>query len=113
MHGVMEEHRVVLSYADLSVWCYACENYVHNEVSHNTVSPRWIGERYLQLYKGTVLNRYCIELIPYPVSHCKWLDKFLDSPWEAWDSGIDMYLLNLLFSQTLHLNIKYIPGTNI
>ena len=56
MHGVMEEHRVVLSYADLSVWCYACENYVHNEVSHNTVSPRWIGERYLQLYKGTLTD---------------------------------------------------------
>ena len=32
MHGLMSEHRVVLSYADLSVWCYACDSYVHHEV---------------------------------------------------------------------------------
>ena len=33
MHSLDTDHRVVLSYADLSVWCYACDSYVHNEVS--------------------------------------------------------------------------------
>uniref|UniRef100_A0A8C6WN44 Protein deacetylase HDAC6 n=1 Tax=Neogobius melanostomus TaxID=47308 RepID=A0A8C6WN44_9GOBI len=32
IHGVTAEHPVVLSYADLSVWCYLCESYVHNQV---------------------------------------------------------------------------------
>ncbi|KAF7653173.1 hypothetical protein LDENG_00086580 [Lucifuga dentata] len=30
-HGVMSEHHVVLSFADLSVWCYMCEAYIHNK----------------------------------------------------------------------------------
>uniref|UniRef100_A0A3B4AX09 Protein deacetylase HDAC6 n=1 Tax=Periophthalmus magnuspinnatus TaxID=409849 RepID=A0A3B4AX09_9GOBI len=32
IHGVTAEHPVVLSYADLSVWCYLCESYVHNQI---------------------------------------------------------------------------------
>uniref|UniRef100_A0A673ABZ7 Protein deacetylase HDAC6 n=1 Tax=Sphaeramia orbicularis TaxID=375764 RepID=A0A673ABZ7_9TELE len=32
IHGVTAEHPVVLSFADLSVWCYLCEAYVHNQV---------------------------------------------------------------------------------
>ncbi|KAK7884575.1 hypothetical protein WMY93_027698 [Mugilogobius chulae] len=32
IHGVTDEHPVVLSFADLSVWCYLCESYVHNQV---------------------------------------------------------------------------------
>ncbi|KAL3852511.1 hypothetical protein ACJMK2_016140 [Sinanodonta woodiana] len=32
MHGETENHPIVLSYADLSVWCYGCNNYVHNDV---------------------------------------------------------------------------------
>ncbi|XP_069503572.1 histone deacetylase 6 [Ambystoma mexicanum] len=32
MHGLSSGHMVVLSYSDLSVWCYSCESYVHNEV---------------------------------------------------------------------------------
>ncbi|XP_069991653.1 uncharacterized protein HDAC6 isoform X4 [Penaeus vannamei] len=32
MHGVMEEHYMVLSYADLSVWCYSCDSYIHHEI---------------------------------------------------------------------------------
>jgi len=32
LHGVEMEHRMVLSYADLSVWCYACDSYVQNQV---------------------------------------------------------------------------------
>ncbi|XP_072344022.1 histone deacetylase 6 isoform X2 [Scyliorhinus torazame] len=32
IHGLRNEHYVVLSYTDLSVWCYGCESYVHNEV---------------------------------------------------------------------------------
>lgn len=31
-HGKTSDHPVVLSYADLSVWCYKCDNYVDNEV---------------------------------------------------------------------------------
>lgn len=32
-HGVEAEHPVVLSFSDLSVWCYLCENYLHNQVT--------------------------------------------------------------------------------
>lgn len=31
-HGVVSEHPVVLSFSDLSVWCYLCEAYIHNQV---------------------------------------------------------------------------------
>ncbi|CAJ1085668.1 histone deacetylase 6 isoform X1 [Xyrichtys novacula] len=31
-HGVVAEHPVVLSFCDLSVWCYLCESYVHNQI---------------------------------------------------------------------------------
>ncbi|XP_070712428.1 histone deacetylase 6-like [Pempheris klunzingeri] len=31
-HGVASEHPVVLSFSDLSVWCYLCEAYVHNQI---------------------------------------------------------------------------------
>lgn len=31
-HGQVSGHPMVLSFADLSVWCYACESYVHNKV---------------------------------------------------------------------------------
>uniref|UniRef100_A0A3Q3WE58 Protein deacetylase HDAC6 n=1 Tax=Mola mola TaxID=94237 RepID=A0A3Q3WE58_MOLML len=31
-HGVVSEHPVVLSFSDLSVWCYLCESYVHNQI---------------------------------------------------------------------------------
>ncbi|XP_041858832.1 histone deacetylase 6 [Melanotaenia boesemani] len=31
-HGVVSEHPVVLSFSDLSVWCYLCESYIHNQV---------------------------------------------------------------------------------
>nr|XP_015195456.1 PREDICTED: histone deacetylase 6-like [Lepisosteus oculatus] len=33
-HGLASGHALVLSFADLSVWCYDCEAYVHNEVLH-------------------------------------------------------------------------------
>ncbi|XP_027131423.1 histone deacetylase 6 [Larimichthys crocea] len=32
-HGVMSEHPMVLSFSDLSVWCYLCEAYVHHQVT--------------------------------------------------------------------------------
>lgn len=32
-HGAASEHPVVLSFSDLSVWCYPCEAYVHNQVT--------------------------------------------------------------------------------
>lgn len=32
-HGVVSEHPVVLSFSDLSVWCYLCEAYVHHQVT--------------------------------------------------------------------------------
>lgn len=31
-HGAVAEHPVVLSFSDLSVWCYLCESYVHNQI---------------------------------------------------------------------------------
>ncbi|XP_076330416.1 histone deacetylase 6 isoform X2 [Tachypleus tridentatus] len=31
-HGIQHHHQLTLSYSDLSVWCYECESYVHNEV---------------------------------------------------------------------------------
>ncbi|KAM7134140.1 protein deacetylase HDAC6 isoform 2-T3 [Macrochelys suwanniensis] len=34
-HGSLSGHPLVLSYADLSVWCYACQSYVH----HPTLLP--------------------------------------------------------------------------
>ncbi|XP_061644669.1 histone deacetylase 6 [Phyllopteryx taeniolatus] len=30
-HGATSHHPMVLSFCDLSVWCYACEAYVHNQ----------------------------------------------------------------------------------
>ena len=35
-HSEETSHKMVLSYADLSVWCFACDSYVHNKVSHYT-----------------------------------------------------------------------------
>ncbi|XP_041457920.1 histone deacetylase 6-like isoform X2 [Lytechinus variegatus] len=32
MHGLESNHLMVLSYADLSVWCYGCDAYIHNEI---------------------------------------------------------------------------------
>uniref|UniRef100_A0A673JPH2 Protein deacetylase HDAC6 n=1 Tax=Sinocyclocheilus rhinocerous TaxID=307959 RepID=A0A673JPH2_9TELE len=37
-HGQVSGHPMVLSFADLSVWCYACESYVHNKVLHEAKS---------------------------------------------------------------------------
>ncbi|XP_022619603.1 histone deacetylase 6 isoform X1 [Seriola dumerili] len=31
-HGAVSEHPMVLSFSDLSVWCYLCEAYVHNQI---------------------------------------------------------------------------------
>ncbi|KAG7220389.1 hypothetical protein INR49_018227 [Caranx melampygus] len=31
-HGAVSEHPMVLSFCDLSVWCYLCEAYVHNQI---------------------------------------------------------------------------------
>ncbi|KAL7398766.1 hypothetical protein ABVT39_014861 [Epinephelus coioides] len=31
-HGVVSEHPLVLSFSDLSVWCYLCEAYIHNQI---------------------------------------------------------------------------------
>ncbi|KAJ8371335.1 hypothetical protein SKAU_G00113630 [Synaphobranchus kaupii] len=34
-HGLVSEHPLVLSFSDLSVWCYTCEAYVHNQVLYD------------------------------------------------------------------------------
>ena len=39
-HGEDSGHKLVLSYADISVWCYACDSYIHNEV--HTLLPQYI-----------------------------------------------------------------------
>lgn len=31
-HHVETEHALALSYSDLSVWCFKCENYIDNPV---------------------------------------------------------------------------------
>ena len=31
-HGIEEQHNIVLSYSDLSVWCYSCESYVDHDI---------------------------------------------------------------------------------
>ncbi|XP_075440655.1 protein deacetylase HDAC6 isoform X2 [Ascaphus truei] len=33
-HGVTSGHDLVLSFSDLSVWCYSCETYVHHQALH-------------------------------------------------------------------------------
>ena len=35
IHGVTHEHPLVLSFSDLSVWCYVCDSYVHHETLHS------------------------------------------------------------------------------
>nr|XP_032634783.1 histone deacetylase 6 [Chelonoidis abingdonii] len=40
-HGSISGHPLVLSYADLSVWCYTCQSYVHHPVSHPLCHPSW------------------------------------------------------------------------
>lgn len=37
IHGQTSGHNLVLSFSDLSVWCYACDAYIHNEVSVSTL----------------------------------------------------------------------------
>ena len=32
-HGETTGHPMVMSYADLSVWCYKCDDYLDNEVN--------------------------------------------------------------------------------
>ncbi|XP_072025995.1 histone deacetylase 6-like isoform X2 [Amphiura filiformis] len=32
LHGAATMHPLVLSYSDLSVWCYGCDSYVHHEI---------------------------------------------------------------------------------
>ncbi|XP_040008234.1 histone deacetylase 6 [Xiphias gladius] len=32
IHGATSEHPLVLSFSDLSVWCYLCEAYIHNQI---------------------------------------------------------------------------------
>ncbi len=34
MHGLESEHLMALSFSDLSVWCYGCDDYVDNERLH-------------------------------------------------------------------------------
>uniref|UniRef100_A0A3P8WRL5 Protein deacetylase HDAC6 n=1 Tax=Cynoglossus semilaevis TaxID=244447 RepID=A0A3P8WRL5_CYNSE len=33
-HGCVTEHPLVLSFSDLSVWCYPCESYIHHQILH-------------------------------------------------------------------------------
>ena len=43
VHGLVAEHPVVLSFSDLSVWCYRCEAYLHNKVPPGSSNPRTLG----------------------------------------------------------------------
>ncbi|XP_062397348.1 histone deacetylase 6 [Sardina pilchardus] len=47
MHGVVSGHPLVLSFADLSVWCYPCEAYIDNKALYeakNTVHLAKFGQ---------------------------------------------------------------------
>ena len=54
-HGESTGHPVVLSYADLSVWCYPCENYIDtgNPVCYNLFL---ISQQYKLFLKSIKLN---------------------------------------------------------
>uniref|UniRef100_A0A672MKQ5 Protein deacetylase HDAC6 n=1 Tax=Sinocyclocheilus grahami TaxID=75366 RepID=A0A672MKQ5_SINGR len=43
-HGQESGHPMVLSFADLSVWCYACESYVHNKVCAAQITGLYSAE---------------------------------------------------------------------
>ena len=32
LHSIETNHPMALSFSDISVWCYECENYVDNEI---------------------------------------------------------------------------------
>lgn len=68
-HGVVSEHPLVLSFSDLSVWCYLCEAYVHNQVRPTCTDLTQISElhSHIQLkkvYYGLLLlyevSCYCL-----------------------------------------------------
>ncbi|XP_069142709.1 uncharacterized protein [Argopecten irradians] len=40
IHGATEQHLVTLSFSDLSVWCYGCDNYIDNQVRDRLSFPR-------------------------------------------------------------------------
>uniref|UniRef100_A0A8C8SWZ3 Protein deacetylase HDAC6 n=1 Tax=Pelusios castaneus TaxID=367368 RepID=A0A8C8SWZ3_9SAUR len=43
-HGSLSGHPLVLSYADLSVWCYTCQSYVHHPVTSHITHPHTVME---------------------------------------------------------------------
>jgi hypothetical protein len=58
-HATATGHHLVLSFSDLSVWCYACEDYIGNKVisTFNTNTP----------YKHMCLSCILISHTPHPV----------------------------------------------
>ena len=56
-HGTETGHSMVLSFADISVWCYTCDAYVHHHVSCMCVSGQ------ARKFLTEVLEDVCIRLI--------------------------------------------------
>ncbi len=56
-HRQESGHPIVLSFADLSVWCYACESYVHNKVcaarsqACNLLNDQWLHVNVVYIMK--------------------------------------------------------------
>ena len=57
MHSLEAGHLMCLSYSDLSVWCYGCDQYVDNEVKFMLVMNTSIYTRSIKLYENVVRLR--------------------------------------------------------
>ena len=82
-HGIETDHKVVLSYADLSVWCYGCEHYVHNEV---TVKLLLYPLFHTAVFGGYLNNKSC-EHVPD-----KEFDQYLGNNWVKLKRGLKFAL---------------------
>ncbi|OQV13167.1 putative Histone deacetylase 6 [Hypsibius exemplaris] len=43
-HRDREGHELVLSYADLSVWCFACDSYINNPITHSAKQAAYLSK---------------------------------------------------------------------
>ncbi|KAA0190264.1 Histone deacetylase 6, partial [Fasciolopsis buskii] len=55
-HFSSARHPLVLSFADLSSWCYECEAYIHNEVSNSHLSGSYILIQHLLSFRMNAEN---------------------------------------------------------
>ena len=68
-HSEETSYKMVLSYADLSVWCFACDSYVHNKVCHYTTHVQGMCTQ-----SSLLTYDICVSpqiLVPYIDSACQ------------------------------------------